>query len=305
MLVVRFRGGLGNQMYQYAFCIKLSKLFPECIIKTDLQEYRAIKHHNGYEISTIFPNIISFENITWKELRILRGELPMMKYKLFVRFAEPLRKRVNQRFFPVKLERIIQEGQIEVTSLYENFAQFFKEKDYYFDGYWANINNYVDEMQILRENFVFKEFSDVRNSRLCDKLQEEESVSVHIRRGDYVGSNFEVLTLEYYRQALEAVRERVKDAKFYFFSDDSEFVQKMFGFVRDMEVVDWNRGKDSYKDMQLMSFCKHNIIANSTFSQWGALLNKNPNGIIIYPSKKDKNTNMEIVNLPNWFRIEV
>lgn len=305
MLVVRFRGGLGNQMYQYAFCIKLSSFFPECTVKTDLQEYQAIRHHNGYEINSIFPNALNFENATWKEVKDLCGELPIIKCKVLVRLIEPMRKKINQLFFPLKWEHIIQENQIEASGLHGNLKVVFSENDFYFDGYWANINNYVDEIQILRENFVFKEFSDVRNSRLCDKLQEEESVSVHIRRGDYVGSNFEVLTLEYYRQALEAVRERVKDAKFYFFSDDSEFVQKMFGFVRDMEVVDWNRGKDSYKDMQLMSFCKHNIIANSTFSQWGALLNKNPNGIIIYPSKKDKNTNMEIVNLPNWFRIEV
>ena len=123
---------------------------------------------------------------------------------------------------------------------------------------------------------------------MADRMRNENSVSVHVRRGDYLNPENvtmfgNICTDAYYQNAIEFVKRIIPDAHFYFFSDDVSYVKKRFS-GDDYTIVDINHGRDSFYDMWLMSNCKHNICANSTFSFWGARLNSNENKIMIRPT---------------------
>lgn len=305
MLIVKLCGGLGNQMYQYAFGLKLKRLFPKCTIKKDTRDYRLTKYHYGYEIGKIFKKITCLEEAGWKEVKEIRGELPVILSGKAAKITEPVRSRINNTFFVLKDENILDEGQVDGYQLLKKYGPLLSEKDFYLQGFWSDINYYLDDMDMLTSEFVFSEFPDRRNRELQEEMNTVDSVSVHIRRGDYVNSSFDVTTLEYYRRAIAYIESSVDMPRFYFFSDDVGYVEKHFENIRNKTVIDWNRGHESWRDMQLMSCCKHNIIANSTFSQWGALLNQNHNKLVIYPDKKAVNLDMEYIRLPGWHKVEV
>ena len=134
---------------------------------------------------------------------------------------------------------------------------------------------------------MFDAFTEKENIETSEKMQSENSVAIHIRKGkDYMQ---QVLTAgtcpkEYYVQAIEYIRENVENPVFYIFTDNPEWVKENLGFI-DYTLVNWNpvSGEKNYRDIQLMSCCKHNIIANSSFSWWGAWLNATPNKIVIGP----------------------
>ena len=305
MLVLKFCGGLGNQMYQYAYGLKLKKYFPGCIIKKDTRDFRVTKYHYGYEIDKIFGNPAGFEEAGIRDLKELRGELPAVLGGKISCITEPLRKAINEKFFSLKNENILDEQFVDGFQLIELGRTCFSDRDFYVQGFWADINYYLDELELLRTYLVFPEISGRRNLELVDKIRNASSVSVHVRRGDYVNSVFDVLTLEYYKKAIKYVENMMPHSYYFFFSDDVEYIEQNFQFVKNKIIVNWNRGKESWRDMQLMSCCKGNIIANSTFSQWGALLNDNKDKIVIYPGRKTKNIEMEELNIPGWYKAEV
>ena len=305
MLIVKLCGGLGNQMYQYAFGLKLNKIFQGCVVKRDTRDYRLTKYHYGYEVGKIFKKITCLEEADWKEVKEIRGEFPITIGGNAARIVEPVRKKINSIFFTLKTENILDEGQIDGYQLLKQYGPLFKERSFYIQGFWSDINYYLNDMDMLLEEFVFTEFSDSKNRELQEEMKERESVSIHIRRGDYVNSSFDVTTLEYYKRAVAYMESKVGEPWFYFFSDDVKYVEKYFKDMKNKIVIDWNRGYESWRDMQLMSCCKHNIIANSTFSQWGALLNPNKSKLVVYPDKKAVNIEMERVRLEGWHRIEV
>jgi hypothetical protein len=140
-------------------------------------------------------------------------------------------------------------------------------------------------------------------------IEESESVSIHVRRGDYV-NNPKVneyhgsLQSDYYLKAIEVINNKVSDSKFYIFSDDIEWVRdNMFG---DLNAVFVKTTSDE-EDMYLMSKCKHNIIANSSFSWWGAYLNSNESKLVVAPVQWFKNAEMNEKTLDlvptNWYRV--
>ena len=148
-----------------------------------------------------------------------------------------------------------------------------------------------------------------KNKNILEEIKKRNSISIHIRRGDYVndinakkilGDNCNLL---YYQKAIEYIYSVITSPFFYIFSDEPEWVKNNFSFLENSLIIDWNKGKDSWQDMMLMSHCKHNIIANSSFSWWGAWLNNNNNKIVIAP-KKWFNTFEAPYIVPNeWIRI--
>jgi hypothetical protein len=136
-------------------------------------------------------------------------------------------------------------------------------------------------------------------------MEKENSISIHIRRQDYLtvagGHRYSgICTPKYYKGAINYIETRVENPIYYIFSDDLEYARSHFD-KENMHVIDWNTGRESMHDMELMSHCRHNICANSTFSIWGARLNKNPDKIMIRPLKHD---NYEIIDIAkiheNW-----
>ena len=188
-----------------------------------------------------------------------------------------------------------------------NFNEVLRHDSVFYDGYWQNENNFKDIREKVLEAFCFPKFYDEENKRLASKLQSCNSVSCHIRRGDYLkDSNMCVCTPSYYTHALEKMNEQVHPDLYCIFSDDIEWCKEHLATLCDgkkVVYVDWNKGVESYRDMQLMSLCKHNIIANSSFSWWGAWLNQNENKVVMAPQKWMK---VSIVNEPicdSWMRI--
>ena len=168
-------------------------------------------------------------------------------------------------------------------------------------GYWACEGYYRDILQDLRRKLAFPESRNPANHTMKEKMQNTNSVSVHLRRGDYLEPVNQALyggicTDAYYQAAIQYMKKNVESPVFYVFSDDpsyaKEYMDKMAGEYTDSfvyEIVDFNHGKDSFYDMELMSCCRHHICANSTFSFWGARLNGRTDRIAIRPLKQRNN----------------
>lgn len=161
------------------------------------------------------------------------------------------------------------------------------------------LNDFCPKQQALSSGY-FKFISDIKDT---------ESVSIHFRRGDYVtNKSYLVLDLKYYYNAVELIRSKLKNPNFYIFSDDIDWVKRNFKNKLKSKITFQDCNLSNIEDLMLMSNCKHNIIANSTFSWWGAWLNKNLDKIVIAPSKffKDDiyNTNLKSTYYPqNWIII--
>ena len=251
-----FTGGLGNQMFQYALLLSLKNQGFE--VKEDISYYDFFKMHNGYELERVFgikEQLVNKQGIHMLWLRTLNKLRPSLLY--------------------------------EFDKYYYNENVVYTPKCYIF-GYWQDERYFGDKDEIKRL-FSFREI-DAYNATLAKEMQSCNSVSLHVRRGDYAAFGMTVIEEDYYRKAIEKINSMVDRPVYYIFSDDIEFSKKMannLGIV--YQIISHNRGIDSYKDMYLMSNCKHNIIANSSFSWWGAWLNGNKEKIVIAPQIWDTN----------------
>lgn len=160
----------------------------------------------------------------------------------------------------------------------------------YLDGYWQSEKYFHDISDILKNDFSLAHEPTGRNKALAALISASQSVSLHIRRGDYVSAplvNKKHGTYEaaYYRQCIEHMNKAISDPHFFVFSDDPQWVLENFDTPVETTVVSHNDGGSAPEDLRLMSRCKHNIIANSTFSWWGAWLNSHSDKIICAPAK--------------------
>ena len=183
--------------------------------------------------------------------------------------------------------------------------EIFDLEDAYLSGFWACEAYYADILPMLRSQIHFPDpekgegwdlEAAAKNKETMERMKQETSVSIHIRRGDYLDAqNAEmfggICTDAYYEAAISYIKEQTPDAHFYVFSDDSGYAKNAYP-GKEFTVVDWNTGKNSLFDMQLMSCCNHNICANSTFSFWGARLNPSPDKVMIRPSKHKNSQNI-------------
>ena len=175
---------------------------------------------------------------------------------------------------------------------------FYKGCDDIFTGQWLSMKFYGGGIEKIerkvRETFRFPKFNDKRNTDMAQFLSDCESVAIHARRGDMLGCNAYCYKHGYFRRAVKHIRRNVNNPIFAFFCDPGSVDWcrengEIFGldFNADKVLfVDWNKGTDSYRDMQLMTYCKHNIITNSSFGWWGAWLNQNPDKITISPKEE-------------------
>jgi len=183
-------------------------------------------------------------------------------------------------------------------------------KNSLFIGYWQTEKYFLPIQDTIRKDFTFKMPLEGLNKTLAESISSCNSVSMHIRRGDYVHnsetSKFHgVCSPEYYYEALEFIKKKSANIQLYIFSDDMEWVKVNMKFDVPVTYVGNNIDNQSYVDMQLMSLCKHNIIANSSFSWWGAWLNNNPEKIVIAPSKwfNDSSINATDIIPEGWQKI--
>jgi len=181
----------------------------------------------------------------------------------------------------------------------------------YLDGYWQSEEYFKDIRKTILKDFEIKKSLSEKNLEIEKRISQTNSISIHVRRCDYVNDPVTnkihgTCNVEYYLKAVQLMKEKVSDPHFYIFSDDSDWASENIVFNGKKEYIKHNIGNDSCFDIYLMSLCKHNIIANSSFSWWGAWLNQNKEKIIIAPDRwfVDEEMNDKCKIVPSeWIKI--
>lgn len=252
-------GQLGNQMFQYAIYRKLALIGKN--VKMDTSYYDVYPHHNSFYIFKL--NIIkSTSKESLKEKDQYRSYLDRIRRKFLGRRNNTISE-INNKVY------------------YYN-PNIFELKRGFIDGYWQSEKYFSDIKNILLNDFRFPTITDLRNKELLKKITETNSVSIHVRRGDYA-DGFPLLSKNYYEQAIKYFTIQNNTPFFYVFSNDIPWAKENM-IYENIIFIDWNTGKESWKDMYLMTQCNHHIIANSSFSWWGAWLNQKENKEVIAPS---------------------
>lgn len=270
MIIIQAAGGLGNQLQQYALYRKFVRLGVET--RLDLSWFDAFKDKEEgtvtkRELELCYFDRLVFETCSKEEKEELIG-------------SDKTLGKLRRKFFPASVHWFRE------SKMYH--PEIFAFENMYLSGYFACEKYYADILYDLREKIQFPPSDNPRNEEMRAEMCRCNSVSIHVRRGDYLQPENakmfgNICTTAYYRKAVETIKERMSDARFYLFSDDISYVKEAF-WGEEYTAVDINHGRDSFYDLYLMSSCKHNICANSTFSFWGARLNPNENKIMIRPT---------------------
>jgi hypothetical protein len=258
---VKLTGGLGNQMFQLAAGYSIAKKY-NVKLSLDLGRFNRRQHHNGFELQKVF-DICSKVNF--------------------------LNNPIN--FRPINFKEILNNINITFHTFKEPHFHYTNKildipKHSILNGYWQSELYFKDYSQEIRKIFNFSKQLDEKNSLIANEINQNNSISIHVRRGDYLlktNINHNVDLKEYYLNAIEKTSILFDNPKYFIFTDDPLWVAKNFTLNYSFTVVDINRGKDSFYDMHLMSLCKCNIIANSSFSWWGAWLNNKEDKITYAP----------------------
>lgn len=290
MKIVQILGGLGNQMFQYSLLVALRETFPDEEVTMDICAFDGYGLHNGFELDRIFN--ISARTARKTEIqkiyhRLLKGYMSYRIYKhLFPSNKNEFREKEASAFNPMIFE---------------------KAGNCYYDGYWQDYRYFEYYKEQIKTEFSYKLPLGKKNQKYAEKFSNQKTVSIHIRRGDYIGNKGfgGICNEQYYIRAIEYVKNHICDIKcFAIFSNDTIWCkERILPFIpsnTDIVVVDWNNMSDSYVDMRLMSCCKINIIANSSFSWWGAYLNIHHDSVVIAPKKWTNSRQTAIRQLPSW-----
>ncbi len=242
------------------------------------------------------PYIVSALNRHGLKIKNIRGDFEVNgpQYSIASKGKPPLAFRIKQTGVYDKLRQLRNRMIKNPTVSGDLPLLFYEGKEDIYTGqrllFWKKGSQRERIEQAIKQAFVFPDITDVKNLEIVRKLQEENSVAIHARRGDALSTNEKYYKRGYFRKATKYIKAHVENPVFYFFSDPGscEWCRnnlKVFGINSRDKVyfVDWNSGTESFRDMQLMSLCKHNIISDSSFGWWGAFLNQNETKITISP----------------------
>lgn len=268
MIISRIRGGLGNQMFQYAIARSMA-LRNNDVFKLDTSFY-AQQSLRNYDLGkfSIMEAIASAQ-----EIRRLRGR------------HETLRRAALSLGVTLPRPRSYK-AEKQITIFDEDIYR--SSGDVYLDGFWQNESYFKEVRDVIIQDFSAREGISREAEKYKKSMEHCIGVSLHVRRGDYVfnthtNSIHGLCSLDYYHQATEYMTSVLDGSvKFYVFSDDIPWCSQNLDFIENRVLV--NDTMSSVDDLMLMKTCQHNIIANSSFSWWGAWLNDNPDKIVISPS---------------------
>ncbi len=291
MIIVKLFGGMGNQMFQYAAARRLAYVH-----RTELK--LDISHFNSQNLRRYSLNCFNIRN----DFATL-GEINKFK---------PWEMKLTRRIFS-KIKRCFSKP--DHFFVKENFFYFNPEilnlqNEVYLSGYWQSEEYFKNIEEIIRREFTIKVPQNGKNRKLAKMITSSESVSLHIRRGDYatnlsVNKKHGICKLDYYQRCVQMITQKSDNPRFFLFSDDPEWVKTNFKIDYPLNIIDHNNADCAFEDLRLMSQCKHNIIANSTLSWWGAWLNSNPNKIVFAPKKWFKAGDLKDKDLipSTWSRV--
>lgn len=290
MIVMRLKGGLGNQIFQYALGRRLSLdhntelALETSSFKTDhLRKYRL----NTFQIqANIVSNTLPFFPTTGRKRRL----------NTVLQF---FRKLVGKPFEIYKETGFSFDPQVLKCS-----------SNSFFDGFWQSEQYFSSVRSILLADLIPAKPLQGMLAHIANEISQSNSVSIHVRRGDYVSdptttAYHGVCSKEWYEQAAKHMKQRVPDLHFFVFSDDYDWAKSNLTFGAPTRFIEPSPDGLECNDLYAMSLCKHNVIANSSFSWWGAWLNQNPNKIVISPKQwfiaGPQNTDDLIPK--NWIRL--
>lgn len=274
MIIISLGAGLGNQMFEFSFYEHLRRRFPNQSIKLD-SNYAFPIAHNGIEIFDIFG--ISADIATKNEVLKLTKGIGLRGGNCGTSLFKKIRRKIGWYPNTMRIQK-------DFTEFYPEFFDIGIDADIYFYGPFANYKYFKEIGDDIKNIFKFPVIKDERNLEYQSQIMYKNSVSIHVRRGDYESEGVQLTSLSFYNQAIKYIENKIENAVFFVFSDDLAYARELFGNANKFVYIKGNKGKHSYIDMQLMSLCKHNITANSTFSFWGAFLNDNKSKIVIAPN---------------------
>lgn len=279
MIIINFTGALGNQLFQYALYSKLQSM--NKLVKADTKMFEKGTEKREFYLPLLG---IQLEKATNEEI---------MKYaRSFSRKDRLLTKlKYKNPYYEDNPVYCFQQNVLKMDSVYLN-------------GYWQCEHYFKDIRDILLKRIEFPSFNK-ENRALQKSIECTNSVAIHIRMGDYLllsEAYGGICTKEYYNKAVRYIRERVKHPVFFVFSDDISKAKELFG-ENDYIWISENSEENAYHDMHLMSLCKHNIIANSSFSWWAAWLNQNSDKIVITPNRWLNTRETKDVWCKEWIRM--
>jgi len=289
MIVIRLKGGLGNQLFQYALGRSLS-LAKNTALQLDT---------SSFKIDTLREYRLGSFNITASA----SDKLPFFATDGKAKHFNTVIQSIRGLFF--KPYQIVKE---------KNFSfdpSILQCSDHaYLDGFWQSEQYFAPFAQLIREDLTLKIPLQGNLKELAAQITSANAVSLHVRRGDYVSNPTTtayhgVCSPQWYGEAAKIIEEKVKKPTFFVFSDDYEWAKENLHFNSPAVFIPPSPDGQECNDMHVMSLCKHHIIANSSFSWWGAWLNPSPSKIVIAPKNwfvaGPKNTNDLIPS--SWDRL--
>jgi len=292
LVIVRLLGGLGNQIFQYATGRAVAnRLDTELLLDVSSFEHYDLRRYElgGFAID---GRVATSNDLARAGVSTARTSL-LSRLGRIVGFTDP-------------------------AALYKEAAFTYDENilrvcaPVYLDGYWQSERYFLDVAGRLRKEFTLMQPLDEANRRMLEQIRNpfSKAVSLHIRRGDYVSNahtaHFHgVCSLNYYRSAVDYLAERVRKPHFFVFSDDPDWVRDNLTLNHLTTVVEVNSADRGVFDMTLMMSCRHHIIANSSFSWWGAWLNPHEDKIVVAPKRWFSGATLDTSDLipSSWIRL--
>lgn len=306
MIIVNLQGGLGNQLFQYATAFAASKITRKKLFL----DITGFNHHTKGHLDRAY--VLDHFNISAKIAS--QKTLDRFRYGRFFEHLFPLKRtHFKQLVFeelPALKSHFYNASYIvkPLTYRYEPEILTPRKGSIYLDGYWQSFKYFEPFKEDLMTEFSLKGTISKGVLDLKKEIETTQSVSLHIRRTDYLSTSFgqkhyKNLPLNYYYDAIGNILKRINSSNLFIFSDDIEWCKTHFNSKLNTNFV---TTENPVEDLYLMSSCKHQITANSSFSWWAAWLNQNKNKIVIAPARWYKNVSSEDMQdlLPqNWIKI--
>ncbi len=277
-------GGLGNQMFQYSAGLSAAeRLGTE--LKMDLSWFDSLE-----EVDT--PRFYELDNFNLKQEFINKNDFVLKNDGFKNRIINIRKKQLD----------------LYIEPQFNYSDKFLKIKNNtYIEGYFQTEKYFNGIRDDVIDSFTLKNKASVKSAKIINQIKNSDSVSLHVRRGDYVSNKnankFHGLIGEaYYKKAIALINKKIKNPKYFIFSDEIEWVKNSFDLPKNSVYITHN--KSGIEDLRIMIECKHNIIANSSFSWWGAWLGQEKDKAVIAPKQwfLDSNTNISDVIPERWMR---